>query len=190
MADNGHPAMSQEPVASAAAAAAVVASSRAEEPPDLSRSHPPTSPACWDSKLVFLTSGVVTPSLNPSSLCQQGFLVQFIREIPESTDHAGSPPFLVSSIITFTVNMSLSSGWAGDGWSMPLPFQASVYWHSDDQVHPLLVTITTHRLISMKLEISYSFCANVIRFFFSDNNMVIYICLIITDQHSSKNIFV
>lgn len=47
--------------------------------------------------------------LNTSSLYQQGFVVQFIREIPESTGHAGALSFLVSSIITFTVNMSLSS---------------------------------------------------------------------------------
>lgn len=53
-ADNGHPATSQEPVASAAAAAAAVASSPAEEPPHLSCSHPPSqSPALGQQACVF-----------------------------------------------------------------------------------------------------------------------------------------
>lgn len=52
------------------------------------------------------------PILNTSSLYQQGFVVQFIREIPESNGHAGAFSFLVFSIITLTANMSLGSDWA------------------------------------------------------------------------------
>lgn len=142
------------------------------------RSHPtcpaprPASPARWDSKLVFLTPGVVTLSLNPSSLCQQGFLVQFIREIPESTDHAGSPPFLVSSIITFTVNMSLSSGWAGDGWSMLLP-SGPVYIDRGTFRSIYCSRTLLHRLVSVRLETSHLFFLLILSDLFSDKKCII-----------------
>lgn len=58
---------------------------------------------------LFCLSQDCCPILNTSSLYQQGFVVQFIREIPESNGHAGAFSFLVFSIITLTANMSLSS---------------------------------------------------------------------------------
>lgn len=84
------------------------------QPAHLSLSHPArlSSALGGVGKLLFLNS-VCRSSLNASSLCQQGFLVKFIREIPESAGCAGVLSFLVSSIIPFTVNMSLRSGGVG-----------------------------------------------------------------------------
>lgn len=109
----------------------------ASSPPTCPSPHPPhLSRAfrwCWWSFL-FWNNSVCRSSLNPSSLCQQGFLVKFIREIPESTGRAGVLSFLVSSIIPFTVNMSLRSGGVGGGWSMLVQAKwgCRVYWHSLD----------------------------------------------------------
>ena len=113
--------MSQELVASVAAV-----SSPAEEPTHLSHAYALHLPEllggggmCVPFKEILMFLNLICqPILNTSSLYQQGFVVQFIREIPESTGHAGALSFLVSSIITFTVNMSLSSGWEGGGGSM------------------------------------------------------------------------